>query len=54
MPEVVEADLRQARPLEERLEAVRGYVLAGERLPGLGGEDEAVLAPQGARPVYLP
>ena len=45
MPEVVEANLRQARPLEQGLEAVGGDVLAGERLATLGGEDETVLAP---------
>ena len=45
MPEVVEADLRERRPLEQGLEAVSGDVLAGERRAALGGEDETVLAP---------
>jgi hypothetical protein len=54
VPEIVEAYLRQARPLEQGLEAMRGDVLAGERLAALGGEYETVLAPQTARPIYLP
>ena len=54
MPEVVEANLRQARALEQGLEATGGDVLAGERLAALGGEDETVLAPQSARPIISP
>ena len=45
VPEVVEAYLRQARSPEQRLEAVSGDVLAGERRAALGGEDETVLTP---------
>ncbi len=46
VPEVVEAYLGQPRPLEQRLEAVCGDVAAVQRLADLGGEYEAVLAPQ--------
>jgi hypothetical protein len=54
VPEVVEANLRQARLLEQGLEAAGGDVLAGERLAILRGEDETVLALQTAHPIYLP
>jgi len=54
VPEVVEAYLRQASLLEQGLEAAGGDVLVGERRAALRGEDETVLAPQTARPIYLP
>jgi hypothetical protein len=54
VPEVVEAYLRQGRPPEQGLEAVGGDVLAGEWLDALGGEDEAILAPQITRSDYSP
>jgi hypothetical protein len=53
VPEVVEAYLRQACPLEQGLEAAGSDVLAGERRAALRGEDETILAPQTARLVYL-
>ena len=46
VPEVVETDLREPRPLQERLERAKGEVVAVEGLTRLGGEYEAVLAPQ--------
>ena len=53
MPEVVKTNLREPRPLQERLERAPGEVVAVEGLACLGGEYEAVLVPQGADPVYL-
>jgi hypothetical protein len=54
VPEIVKAYLGQPHPLDQGLEAVRGDEAPIQRLPYLRGEDEAVLPPQGARPVYLP
>ena len=51
MPEVVEAYLGQPRPLQQRLEAVRGDVAEVQRLTHFRSEYEAVLAAQTARPV---
>src|SRR5215217_3963913 len=51
--EVVEADRRQPRSLQERLELHVRNGAPVERLARLGGEHEAVLAPQGAHLVYL-
>ena len=50
---IVEANLWQLRPLQQRLEAVRGDVAAVQRLPDLGGEYEPVLLPEGGHPIYL-
>lgn len=49
MPEVVKAD-GGSRPLQERLVVAVDDVLSVEGLAVLGGEDEAVLLPLGARP----
>jgi hypothetical protein len=51
---IMEADLWEPGPLEEGLEAVRGDEATVQRLPRLGGEYEAVLAPPIPGPVYLP
>jgi hypothetical protein len=53
VPEVVETDLREPRPLRERLERATGEVVAVEGLTRLGGEYEAVLAPQRPYPSLL-
>jgi hypothetical protein len=56
VPEIVEADLWEPGPLQERLELQLGNDAPVERLSGLGGEYEAVRvarAPQGPDPIYL-
>jgi hypothetical protein len=51
--QVVEPNLRQLRSLEQRLETAAGQMMAVHRFPGLTGEHQALLPPQGASPIYL-
>jgi hypothetical protein len=53
VPEIVQTDVGKTRPLQERRERMLTKVRGVDRGPGLRSEDEALIAVEVSRPLYL-